>query len=162
MSSYSKSFAFIAEDDFVIPEREITVYNPSTKETIVLTIPRYEVTIEGKKVLSSPVVSSNITAMPVSKVVEKEVLVKSVNWWVSLLTFVLGMLVMYLLRFIPNLLGAKDKPYKESEALKILYAHISEGKDVEEMVRKLYAKKNGDKSVQVDKKELKAMVERFR
>jgi hypothetical protein len=30
------------------------------------------------------------------------------------------------------------------------------------MVRKLYAKKNGDKSVQIDKKELKAMVERFR
>jgi RNA polymerase-interacting CarD/CdnL/TRCF family regulator len=35
-------------------------------------------------------------------------------------------------------------------------------KEVEEMVRKLYAKKNGDKSVQVDKKVLREMVERFR
>jgi len=30
------------------------------------------------------------------------------------------------------------------------------------MVRKLYARKNGDKSVQIDKKKLKEMVERFR
>ena len=117
-SSYSKSFAFIAEDDFVIQEREITVYNPSTKETIALKIPKYEITIDGKKVLSSPVVSSNTTAIPVSKVVEKEVVVKSINWWVSLLAFVLGMLAMYLLRFMPNPLGAKEKPYKNLKHLK--------------------------------------------
>ena len=53
-------------------------------------------------------------------------------------------------------------PYKEEEALKLLYAHMSEDSKVEEMVRKLYAKKNGDKSVQIDKKALKEMVERFR
>ena len=162
MSSYSKSFAFISENDFIIPERETTVYNPSTKETTILKIPRYEVSIDGKKVLSTPVISSNTTAMPVSKVVEKEVVVKSVNWWISLLAFMLGMLAMYLLRFLPNLFGTKEKPYKESQALKILYAHISEGTEIEEMVRKLYAKKNGDKSVHIDKKELKEMVERFR
>lgn len=161
LSSTIKSFAFISADDFVIPAREIKAYNPNTKETMTLKIPRYEVSIEGKKVLSTPVVSAT-TPPQVGKVVEKKVIVKSINWWVSLLAFVLGMLAMYLLRFMPNLLGAKDKPYKESEALKILYAHISEGAEVEEMVRKLYAKKNGDKSVQIDKKELKAMVERFR
>ncbi|MGB5506279.1 MAG: hypothetical protein WBM70_06315, partial [Sulfurovum sp.] len=53
-------------------------------------------------------------------------------------------------------------PYKESEALKILYAHMSEDAKVEEMVRKLYARKNGDKSIEIDKKVLKEMVERFR
>jgi hypothetical protein len=52
-------------------------------------------------------------------------------------------------------------PYKESEALKILYAHINESKEVEDMVRKLYARKNGDKSVEIDKKILKELVERF-
>jgi len=30
------------------------------------------------------------------------------------------------------------------------------------MVRKLYAKKNGDKSVEIDKKLLKELIERFR
>ena len=39
---------------------------------------------------------------------------------------------------------------------------MSEDAKVEEMVRKLYARKSGDKSVQIDKKELKEMVERFR
>jgi uncharacterized protein (DUF952 family) len=63
---------------------------------------------------------------------------------------------------MPQLFGPRDNPYKESEALKMLYAHISENKAVEEMVHKLYARKNGDMSVQIDKKELKALVERFR
>jgi len=53
-------------------------------------------------------------------------------------------------------------PFKESEALKILYAHINDDKEAEEMVRRLYAKKNGDKSVIIDKKELKALVEKYR
>ena len=161
-SSYSKSFAFIAEDDFVIPEREITVYNPHTKKNLTLKVPRYEISIEGNKAVSTPVISSSTKASPVAKVVEKKVIVKSTNWWLSLLAFVLGMLVMYLFRFVPKLFAKYNKPYKESEALKILYAHISEGSDVEEMVRKLYAKKSGDKSVIIDKKELKTMVERFR
>ncbi|NNJ45158.1 MAG: hypothetical protein HKP62_03985, partial [Sulfurovum sp.] len=56
----------------------------------------------------------------------------------------------------------KVNPYKESEALKILYGHMSEDAQIEEMVRKLYARKNGDKNVQIDKKVLKEMVERFR
>ncbi len=91
-------------------------------------------------------------------IVEKNVEVKSVAWWMLGLAFVLGMLVMYLSRFIPQ---RKAKPYKESEALKILYGHISESPDIEEMVGKLYAKKNGDTSIEIDKKALREMVERF-
>ena len=39
---------------------------------------------------------------------------------------------------------------------------MSEDPTIEEMVRKLSARKNGDKNVQIDKKVLKEMVERFR
>jgi len=67
-----------------------------------------------------------------------------------------------MIRFIPTFKSARKSPYKESEALKILYAHMSDDAEVEVMVRKLYARKNGDKSVQIDKKVLKEMVERFR
>jgi hypothetical protein len=38
---------------------------------------------------------------------------------------------------------------------------MSEDPEVEAMVRKLYAKKNGDKSVIIDKKELRALVEKY-
>ena len=168
MSTYAKSFAFIAEEDFTIPKRSISVYDAKTKEEKVLAIEAYNVNIEGKKVgsmLSTPnAVQTKETQVEKIKevVVEKKVEVKSVAWWMLALAFILGVILMYLLRFIPNIFRRKEKPYKEAEALKILYAHISEGKEVEEMVRKLYAKKNGDKSVKIDKKELKVMVERFR
>ena len=49
-----------------------------------------------------------------------------------------GGLFFYLLRFLPE---RKQKSDKTSEALKILVPHISEDSEVEEMVRKLYAKK---------------------
>jgi len=55
----------------------------------------------------------------------------------------------------------RANPYSEAEALKTLYAHIGEDEAVEEMVRKLYAKKHGDKSVEIDKKDLQELVSRF-
>jgi len=164
VSTYSKSFAFISDSNFVIPARSISVYNPQTKETKKLEIQSYDISIEGAKI---PVQSTADTVEHINqteepKVIEKKVEVKSVAWWMLVLAFVLGMLFLYLLQRIPNMLAKGEKSYKESDALKVLYAHISEGKEVEEMVRKLYAKKSGDKSVKIDKKELRAMVERFR
>ncbi len=167
VSTYSKSFAFISDSDFVIPERNISMYNPNTKETKTLDVPSYDIAIEGKKVLDmphvvQPQVQTKETENVQATVIEKQVEIKSVSWWMLVLAFAIGALFMYLLQFMPKVFNGKEKSYKESEALKVLYAHISEGKEVEEMVRKLYAKKNGDKSVQIDKKELKEMVERFR
>ena len=69
------------------------------------------------------------------------------------------MATMYLLGKIRWKRGTR--PFKESDALTILYAHMSEDPQVEAMVRKLYAKKNGQKDVIIDKKELKALVERY-
>ncbi|HFQ61124.1 MAG TPA: hypothetical protein ENK39_02340, partial [Epsilonproteobacteria bacterium] len=163
-SSYVKSFAFIGSDDFVIPARNISVYNPNTNETKDLEIPSYAIHIEGKKTAAMPVVTSSPSIAPKVKtnVVEKTIQVQSVNWWMLAVAFILGMLALYLLQFLIKQWQGKDRNYKESDALKILYSHISEDKAVEEMVRKLYAKKQGDKSVQIDKKELKALIERFR
>lgn len=164
LSSYSKSFAFIGADDFVIPARTIRVYNPDSNTTKALKIPSYSIHIEGEKAAVMPVETASQAVAPKveTNIVEKTIKVKSVNWWMLVLAFVLGMLVMYLLQFLPKVWQRKERSYKASDALKILYAHMSEDPAVEEMVRKLYARKNGDKSVQIDKKELKAMVERFR
>ena len=169
VSTYTKSFAFIAEEDFTIPKRSISVYNPNTKETKVLEVASYHVNVEGKKV-STKQATSNSTenketqADKIKEInVEKKIELKSVvPWWMLVLAFVLGMLTLYLLQVLPRLWQRKERNYKDSDALKILYSHISEDKAVEEMVRKLYAKKSGDKSVQIDKKELKEMLERFR
>jgi hypothetical protein len=167
-STYAKSFAFIADSDFSIPERTFSVYDTKEKKLTALKVQGYDIKVKASQGASamtsshSPkgIVQTNVTTPVQTKevVVEKKVEVKTVAWWMLALAFTAGILFMYLLRFIP---AKKQKPYKESEALKILYGHMGEDTKIEEMVRKLYAKKNGDKSVQIDKKELKEMVERF-
>lgn len=166
VSHYTKSFAFISDTDFSIPARSISVYNPKTKESITLEVPAYDIKVEGKKAsasvaASAPQVHMQRKGAVEPKIVEKTVEVKSTAWWMLVLAFISGGLFVYLLRFIPALTKEKKRHTKESDVLKILYAHMSEDKEVEAMVRKLYAKKSGDKSVKIDKKELKKMVERF-
>jgi len=167
-SIYTKSFAFISDDDFSIPERTFSVYNSKEKKLKELKVQAFDVKIKASPSVASAsststhgVVQTNAPKKVETKevIVEKEVEVKTVAWWMLALAFVLGAVSMYLVRFIPS---KKAKPYKESEALKILYGHMGEDETVEEMVRKLYAKKNGDKSVDIDKKLLKELVERFR
>ena len=171
-STYSKSFAFISEDDFTIPERSFSMLKPEGQQLKALKVSGYDVVIKKPAASSSPsatpttkgVVQTKITPTTPEKEKEapKESHIKATSWWMLILAFGAGMLFMYLLRWAPQLLKRDASPYSESEALKILYGHMSEDPQIEEMVRKLYARKNGDKEVQVDKKVLKEMVDRVK
>jgi len=171
-SSYSKSFAFISEEDFVIPAQSFSLLTPKDHHIKSLDVNAYDIKIKKTPTTSLAaentdtygVVQTNMAqAVQTNEVtVEKRVEVKSVTWWMLAAAFGLGALFMVVLRWLSGLKRGTSSPYKESEALKILYAHMSEDAEIEEMVRKLYARKNGDKSVQIDKKVLKEMVERFR
>jgi len=168
-SIYSKSFAFISEDDFTIPQRSFSMLDPKDQEIKDLIVKTYDITI--KKATRATVIPDQTHGVVQTKIpqtetikeviVEKKVEIKSVAWWMLASAFILGVSFMYVLRFLPKLKLGGSSPYKESAALKVLYAHMSEDAKVEAMVRKLYARKNGDKFVQIDKKELKEMVERF-
>ena len=174
-SNYSKSFAFISDHDFTIPAYSITVYDTKSKSVKTLEIPSYEVKIEGEKAVT-PIVTSTPTSnagvvQTNLEVPEKSMLddgekatveVPKTEWWITLLAFISGLIVMYLLKFLPSIKWKeRSRTFKESEALKILYPHINESKEIEEMVRKLYAKKNGDKNVSIDKKALKEILEKI-
>ena len=169
-SSYSKSFAFISEEDFTIPERSFTMLTSKEHKLETLSLKSYDIKIKQSAqtsvVASTPTANGMVQTKQVQPVLEKEVVVekeiKTVAWWMLAVAFGLGTLFTVLLKWLSTFKRNKTNPYKESEALKILYAHMSEDADIEAMVRKLYARKNGDKSVQIDKKELKEMVERFR
>ncbi len=171
-SSYSKSFAFISEEDFMIPARSFSMLTPKDHQIKALDVNSYTVTIKKRPITSSStvktptngVVQTNMTQAVQTKEVrvEKQVEVKSVAWWMLAAAFGSGVLFMFILRWLPGLTKRRTSPYKESEALKILYAHMSEDAEIEKMVRKLYARKNGDKTVEIDKKVLKEMVERFK
>ena len=171
-SSYVKKFVFISDHDFSIPAQSISVYDTKKGEVTTLEVPAYEIKVEGSKAaVTTPqttpdkgVVQTNLKQVQEtqeSKNTPQSTQEEKVAWWMLAVAFVLGMFTMYLAKFFPTL-KRKPSPFKEDEALKILYGHMSENKAVEAMVRKLYARKNGDKAVQIDKKELKEMVERFR
>ena len=173
-STYTKSFAFISANDFTVPVRSISVYDAKTSTVKTLEIPSYKVKVESNKAaLATPVdktekstvVQTNIkqdeSLLP--DAAEKKVEIKSVEWWMLMLAFILGLFMMYLFKYLPLSKFKREKsPYKEAEALKILYAHINESKEIEDMVRKLYAKKNGDKSIVIDKKVLRELVEKIK
>ena len=76
--------------------------------------------------------------------------------------FISGMLIMYLLMKFFSVSMRGKRSYANDEALQILYPHINESEETEEMVRKLYAKKRGDKSIKIDKKVLKALIEKYK
>ncbi|MEA3434577.1 MAG: BatD family protein [Campylobacterota bacterium] len=171
-STLTKSFAFISDHDFSIPARSISVYDTKKAKVNNLEIPAYKIKVEASKIavpvsntLDKGVVQTDLKQVdtPQHSAAKKEVKIKSVAWWMLAVAFVLGILFMYLLRYLPTAKWKSNKsPFKESEALKILYAHMSEDAEAEVMVRKLYAKKNGDKSVIIDKKVLKALVEKYK
>jgi len=168
-STYVKKFVFISDRDFEIPSRILRVYDPQSKTVKDLKISSYHVTVDAGKVTTSvsPAAEDHSGEVqtdlkmahsdaPSETVKEKTV---STSWWMIILSFVAGMVTMYLTGLIKW--KSKPSPFKESEALKILYGHMSEDPEAEAMVRRLYAKKNGDKSVIIDKKELRALVEKY-
>ena len=171
-SIYSKSFAFISGEDFTIPARSFSMLTPSDHEIKELKIDAYNITIKADSSAAASSLKPHIAGVVQTKtgqpaevkevIVEKEVEVKSVAWWMLAAAFAVGALFMVALRWLPKLKSRSASPYKESEALKILYAHMSEDAEVEAMVRKLYAKKNGDKSIKIDKKLLKELLDKVK
>jgi len=163
-SSYSKEFVFISEENFTIPEQTFTVYNPKDGTLIELKIDSIAVKVDQSDAVTVKAKISKPSTLNISikneaiKLKEKLEALPS-YWWILLLSFIVGGLFFYLLRYLPK---QKQSAYKESEALKILLPHISEDPGIEEMVLKLYARKNGDRSVKINKKRLKVLVERFR
>jgi len=175
-SRYVKRFAFIADHDFIIPARTISTYDLQTKRIKYLEIPAYEIKVEGassaagKKPQKSDPMSGRVQTD--LKIFEHSVHdgvgsafsieARSTERLILILAFVSGMIVMSLFHYFP---GFKMKThfgtYSETEALKRLYPHMGRSEEVEEMVRQLYARKNGDKGIVIDQIKLKKLVKKY-
>jgi hypothetical protein len=175
-STYVKSFAFISDHDFEIPAKSISVYDTKLKTLKELTIPSYKISIKDAKQLKSVAVSDlkeNRGVVQTNlKIPEKSMLDSGepevsiekniTEWWMVILAFVSGMMVMLLSRYLPSFkMKTHSRNYSDAEALKILYPHMSRSSEIEEMVRKLYAKKNGNKNVVIDKQVLKEILDKI-
>ncbi len=174
ISSYKKHFVFIADHDFSIPPRSYSVLDPQSKKVSTLKVKGYDIKVEGSATPAptangstatpAPVVHTDIRTDQASE--KKKSMVKVVEksaWWMLALAFAMGVLTTLLATQLPwRRWLRKERFFKEDEALKILYPHMSDDAEVEAMVRRLYAKKRGERGIEIDKKALKAMVERYR
>ena len=159
-SHYSKSFVFIGEHNFTIPSKTIRAYNYKTGKINILKTKPYIIEVEGVDTF----VDSSIvhTKNPISTSGTTKSRLPSLL--ALFLAFVLGIFVTYFFKYLPkvNLWRPKGKSFRGDEALKILYPKMGESREVEEMVRKLYAIKNGNRKMEIDKQQLKELVERYR
>ncbi len=162
-SHYSKSFVFIAEHDFTIPSKTIRAYNYKTGEIKLLKTKAYSIEVEGAKLAQngSMVHTKNPLDFSANEFSNQSRLPSLLALF---LAFVLGIVVTYFFKYLSkiNLWKPKGKSFRGDEALKILYPKMSQSKEVEEMVRKLYAIKNGNQKIEIDKQQLKELVERYR
>jgi hypothetical protein len=168
-SHYQKSFVFISDHNFTIPSKEIRVYDYETGKVKILKTKVYKIQVEGaKKVINAPLVHTKIPIQTTG------ISTKSNEPWYDklpsilalLFAFVLGVFLTLALKYLPKLVLPKMKfknmNSKYEEALKVLYPKIGESKEVEEMVRRLYAVKRGEKIVEIDKSRLNELLEKYR
>lgn len=170
-SSYTKSFALISDKDFTVPARSFTVWNPKTSRLETLEVGSYTIKVKGDSsalvatvpngTASSDVESPGDQAVSVPEA-EKAESSQPAAWWMLALSFAAGMAVMYFLLKWLSGRENKQKVYGNDEVLQLLYPHINEDPEIEEMVRKLYARKNGDKGIAIDKKVLKRLLEKVK
>ncbi len=175
ISSYEKKFVFIADHDFTIPSRSFSLFDFKTGEVKRLKTESHAIAVKGGKAIAPAVIQSTSAQSPAAKVkksnVHQAVATKiqnpssaSISEWMLILAFIGGILItLGVVKILPLLQWRKAaNPMKESEAIKILYPHTSDDPKVEEMVRKLYAKRGGDKRVVIDKASLKVLVDHYK
>jgi hypothetical protein len=152
------------------------VYDTKNQTMKYLETPSYDVHVEGSQIQTQPKSQVKISHagkvynnpnIPQKSMLESEeeyalTKVQNAPLWMIVLAFTSGLLVMYLFQyFLSTTWKRKGSKINEAEALKILYAYINESQEIEDMVRKLYAKKNGNKNIIIDKTILQMLVEKY-
>ncbi|TQV63338.1 MAG: protein BatD [Sulfurovum sp.] len=158
-STYKREFEFIAQKDFTIPSKSITIYDYKSGKIITLSTKSYMIKIK------------NATLSNVSNIIKNDnnISFGSLDNHFSpdifktlfyLFAFMVTIFILFKLfkKFKSTNLWRKKSFIDEEEALKKLYPYISKSSEIEEMVQQLY-KKRTDKSVHIDKKRLKALME---
>ena len=156
VSRYKKSFVFIADSNFTIPSQEIEFYNKTKAKLDKLIIPEYKIEVVGGEAKVSSVVTKSQAPKVIIKEVEKHTELSQL-----ILFFMLGVIStlasLYILPLIKNY--KRENFYSNEKALKILYANMEKSLEIEQIVRDLYAQKSGDKSVKIDKKRIKEIID---
>ena len=149
VTHYKKSFVFIASDNFIIPSKTIRIFNPKTKIVKILKTKSYNIKISKS----------------IEKVSNMDNIDKKILYYLPIFTsFLFGIIFTLILQNIPLLYRKyrrKKVGFDGHKALQTLYPHIGDSIEVEEMVRKLYAIKSGEKGINIDKENLNKMLKKY-
>jgi hypothetical protein len=177
-SFYSKSFAFISDHDFIIPPQQIRMFNPQTGQIKILKTKGYSIKVlGGKKLENERMVHRKNTSTIVTdnKLEPLKYPVFKLNFPDFLILFLTFLLGVFATLFFKNLRSLLERfvPYLSKkwnntklgfdgyEALQILYPHMGDSREVEQMVRDLYAIKCGDTAVKINKELLTKLVKQY-
>lgn len=170
-SHYVKHFVFVADHDFTIPSQTLRIFNYKTGKIQTVKTKTYTIKIKGEKEGEVSAVVHTDKNLKTEKLHVKEHHEKSfssitLRYGVLAGMFLLGSMVTLLLQYLISLYKRKWKRKKLGfdghEALRVLYPHIGASNEVETMVRKLYAMKNGEKNIKIDRELLKKMVNKYK
>ncbi len=175
-STYTKSYVFISDHDFVIPSNQIVVYDYNNKSIKNMRTKSYTIKVDGgsKSSASSAVYtknrldieSSSTSSSILSKIKDMNITLEVTSWMYLFASFLLGSIVTLLLYpYIANmkkikLFGSKKYKMSFSEALATLYPYMNDNAKVEDMVRTLYDIEKGA-MVNIDKEELERLVKYY-
>ncbi len=187
-SHYIKHYVFIAQKDFEIPDIELKGFDYHQAHRYQRTVKGGRVLVDKSEVIAKAEENQTLQRSPLKTDdlnnyigTSKELLIhrggcsKTVQLWASLwwlwllMAFIFGILLTLLAPFVPSIwrqLKVKlypkvsDEPLFE-EGLKVLYPYMSSNKEVEEMVRTLYAHRE-NRVIKVDKAKLKRMLNYFK
>ena len=172
-SHYVKSFAFISDHDFTIPTKSIKLFDYTTGRLKYLKTKSYNIKVRGgltSKDEHIGVVHTKNGEKILSNIEKTSILNKFKNLSPSILllslTFLLGALssffVLYIVKYFTARTKAKKQAFNGHEALQILYPHMRESPEVEFMVRQLYAIKNGERKIKIDRELLRELLRKYK
>ena len=169
ISHYSKQFVFISNHDFTIPSKSIRAYNYKTKKIETLKTKEYKIKVIGKANNSTaPAVytKTRVDSKPNSnREIKRTISWEVPSWFMLIGAFILGIIATVVAgKYLPPLSFGRFRAklsIDTDSALATLYPKIGESAKVEEMVRKLYDKKQG-KKVNIDRGKLKNMIEEYK
>ena len=180
-SRYVKKYAFISDRSFTIPSLKLKEFDYTTKKSKTLSTKSFDITVKGSSSTSqTPRVTGQLSSTTpkteakadnkkqkssenlfedesyYSKKAQEERAKKEL--WIKIALFLAGVLVGAVGMKIFSSIKPKSKrgskshrKYSQEEALKILYPHINESSEVEEIVRSLYDAKAGKGKVDENK-----------
>ncbi len=177
-SYYTKHYAFISEHPFEIPSVERVAFDYNNKRSYLLKTQSYKIEINRPVKAPETVAKLNTAPLPRSVTTQASVILKRIglpqelighaNYLWLFLAFILGVITTILSRSLLPLMATLGQKVRRAisneplfeEALITLYPHMTKSKEVEEMVRQLYAHRD-NRVIKIDKVRLKKMLAYF-